>query len=99
MIPESYGIERVNIATLTAFSGNPRTHSDTQIDHIAQGDVGVGGVVGFIHQRFTHVNQPVNHLIGFSVQFRSAQQMTMQSIDVVHECFRMLQRFPRHGNS
>ena len=35
MIPESYGIERVNIATLTAFSGNPRTHSDTQIDQIA----------------------------------------------------------------
>ena len=35
MIPESYGIERVNIATLTAFSGNPRTHSDTQLDQIA----------------------------------------------------------------
>ena len=35
MIPESYGIERVNIAALTAFSGNPRTHSDTQIDQIA----------------------------------------------------------------
>jgi DNA modification methylase len=35
MIPESYGIERVNIATLTAFFGNPRTHSDTQIDQIA----------------------------------------------------------------
>ena len=29
MIPESYGIERVNIATLTVFFGNPRTHSDT----------------------------------------------------------------------
>ena len=35
MMPESYAIERVNIATLTAFSGNPRTHSDTQIDQIA----------------------------------------------------------------
>ena len=35
MIPESYGIERVNIAALTAFSGNPRTHSDTQIYQIA----------------------------------------------------------------
>jgi DNA modification methylase len=35
MIPESYGIERVNIAALTAFSGNPRTHPDTQIDQIA----------------------------------------------------------------
>ena len=35
MIPESYGIERVNIATLTAFFGNPRTHSDPQIDQIA----------------------------------------------------------------
>ena len=35
MIPESYGIERVEISALTAFSGNPRTHSDTQIDQIA----------------------------------------------------------------
>ena len=35
MIPESYGIERVNVSALTAFSGNPRTHSDTQIDQIA----------------------------------------------------------------
>ena len=35
MIPESYGIERVNIATLTAFSGNPRTHSERQIEQIA----------------------------------------------------------------
>jgi DNA modification methylase len=35
MIPESYSIERVNVSALTAFSGNPRTHSDTQIDQIA----------------------------------------------------------------
>ena len=35
MIPESYGIERVNIAALTGFVGNPRTHSDAQIDQIA----------------------------------------------------------------
>ena len=35
MIPESYGIERVDISVLTAFAGNPRTHSDTQIDQIA----------------------------------------------------------------
>lgn len=35
MIPESYVIERVNIAAPTSFSGNPRTHSDTQIDQIA----------------------------------------------------------------
>ena len=35
MIPESYGIERLNVSALTAFSGNPRTHSDTQIDQIA----------------------------------------------------------------
>ena len=35
MIPESYGIERVDISTLTAFAGNPRTHSDAQIDQIA----------------------------------------------------------------
>ncbi|MEI7601315.1 MAG: hypothetical protein WCJ41_18610 [Aestuariivirga sp.] len=35
MIPESYGIERVDVTALTAFSGNPRTHSDTQIDQIA----------------------------------------------------------------
>ncbi len=35
MIPESYGIERVSVSALTAFSGNPRTHSDTQIDQIA----------------------------------------------------------------
>ena len=35
MIPESYGIERVNISALTGFAGNPRTHSDTQIDQIA----------------------------------------------------------------
>ena len=35
MIPESYGIERVNVSALTAFSGNPRTHSDTQLDQIA----------------------------------------------------------------
>ncbi len=35
MISESYGIERVNVSALTAFSGNPRTHSDTQLDQIA----------------------------------------------------------------
>jgi DNA modification methylase len=35
MIPESYGIERVDVSALTAFSVNPRTHSDTQIDQIA----------------------------------------------------------------
>ena len=35
MIPEKYGIERVSVSALTAFSGNPRTHSDTQIDQIA----------------------------------------------------------------
>ena len=35
MIPESYDIERVDVSALTAFSGNPRTHSDTQIDQIA----------------------------------------------------------------
>jgi len=35
MIPESYGIERVDVSTLTSFSGNPRTHSDAQIDQIA----------------------------------------------------------------
>ena len=35
MIPESYSIERVNVSALTAFSGNPRTHSNTQIDQIA----------------------------------------------------------------
>ena len=35
MIPESYGIERVDVSVLTAFSGNPRTHSDMQIDQIA----------------------------------------------------------------
>ena len=35
MIPESYGIERVEISALNAFSGNPRTHSDTQVDQIA----------------------------------------------------------------
>jgi ParB-like chromosome segregation protein Spo0J len=35
MMGGGYGIESVNIATLTAFSGNPRTHSDTQIDQIA----------------------------------------------------------------
>ena len=35
MIPESYGIERVDVSALRAFSGNPRTHSDTQIDQIA----------------------------------------------------------------
>jgi len=35
MIPESYGIEHVNVSALTVFSGNPRTHSDPQIDQIA----------------------------------------------------------------
>ena len=35
MIPESYGIERVDVSALTAFSGNPRTHSETQVDQIA----------------------------------------------------------------
>jgi hypothetical protein len=35
MIPRNYGIERVNVSALTAFSGNPRTHSDTQIDQNA----------------------------------------------------------------
>ena len=35
MIPESYGIERVDASALTAFTGNPRTHSDMQIDQIA----------------------------------------------------------------
>lgn len=34
MIPESYGIKRVDISALTAFSGNPHTHSDTQIDRV-----------------------------------------------------------------
>ena len=35
MIPESYGIERVDVSALTAFSGNPRAHSETQVDQIA----------------------------------------------------------------
>jgi len=35
MIPESYGIERVDVSALTSFSGNPRTHSDAQVDQIA----------------------------------------------------------------
>ena len=35
MIPENYGIERVNISALSGFTGNPRTHSDAQIDQIA----------------------------------------------------------------
>ena len=35
MIPESYGIERVDVSALTGFAGNPRTHSDVQIDQIA----------------------------------------------------------------
>ena len=35
MIPESYGIELVNVSALTAFSGNPRTHSERQIEQIA----------------------------------------------------------------
>ena len=35
MIPENYGIERVDVSALTAFAGNPRTHSDTQVDQIA----------------------------------------------------------------
>ena len=35
MIPESYGIERVDVSALNVFAGNPRTHSDTQVDQIA----------------------------------------------------------------
>jgi DNA modification methylase len=35
MIPENYGIERVDVSALTAFSGNPRTHSDRQVEQIA----------------------------------------------------------------
>ena len=35
MIPESYDIERVDDSALTAFSGNPRTHSERQIEQIA----------------------------------------------------------------
>jgi hypothetical protein len=31
MIPESYGIERVDVSALNVFAGNPRTHSDTQV--------------------------------------------------------------------
>ena len=35
MIPESYALERVDVFALSAFAGNPRTHSDGQIDQIA----------------------------------------------------------------
>jgi hypothetical protein len=35
MIPESFGIERVDVSALAAFAGNPRTHSNMQIDQIA----------------------------------------------------------------
>jgi DNA modification methylase len=35
MIPENYVLERVNVSALSAFAGNPRTHSDGQIDQIA----------------------------------------------------------------
>lgn len=35
MIPENYGIERVDVSALTAFTGNPRNHSDKQVDQIA----------------------------------------------------------------
>ena len=32
MIPENYILERVDVSALSAFAGNPRTHSDGQID-------------------------------------------------------------------
>ena len=35
MIPESYALERVDVSALSAFAGNPRTHSDGQVDQIA----------------------------------------------------------------
>ena len=35
MIPENYALERVDVSALSAFAGNPRTHSDGQIDQIA----------------------------------------------------------------
>ena len=35
MIPENYALERVDVSALSAFAGNPRTHSDSQIDQIA----------------------------------------------------------------
>jgi hypothetical protein len=34
MIPENYALERIPAASLTGFVGNPRTHSDTQIEQI-----------------------------------------------------------------
>jgi DNA modification methylase len=35
MIPENYALERVDVSALSAYVGNPRTHSDGQIDQIA----------------------------------------------------------------
>ncbi len=35
MVPETYALERVPVTALTAFAGNPRTHSQTQIAQIA----------------------------------------------------------------
>ena len=35
MIPENYSLERVDVSALTGFAGNPRTHSDTQVEQIA----------------------------------------------------------------
>jgi DNA modification methylase len=35
MIPENYALERVDVTVLSVFAGNPRTHSDRQIDQIA----------------------------------------------------------------
>ena len=35
MIPENYALERVDVSALSGFAGNPRTHSDGQIDQIA----------------------------------------------------------------
>ena len=35
MIPETYALERVAVASLSGFAGNPRTHSDEQIRQIA----------------------------------------------------------------
>ena len=35
MIPENYALERVDVSALSGFAGNPRTHSDGQINQIA----------------------------------------------------------------
>jgi DNA modification methylase len=35
MIPENYALERVDVTALSRFAGNPRMHSDGQIDQIA----------------------------------------------------------------